>query len=89
MSHFPHLVSVRQALHAALVLQARFAQETEADPTLPLPVGMGLEAGEAVPVEGGYRGRALNLAARLCSVAEPGRCWLARRWCTWPARWTA
>ncbi len=33
----------------------------------------GLDAGEAVPTEGGYRGGALNLAARLCSVAAPGQ----------------
>ena len=43
-----------------------------ADPSLPLPVGIGLDAGEAVPVEGGYRGGALNLAARLCGQAGPG-----------------
>ena len=47
--------------------------ETVADPSLPLAVGIGLDAGEAVPVEGGYRGGALNLAARLCSLAGAGR----------------
>ena len=36
---------------------------------LPLGVGIGLDAGEAVPVEGGYRGGTLNLAARLCGLA--------------------
>ncbi len=35
-------------------------------------VGIGLDAGEAVPVEDGYRGAALNLAARLCAAAGPG-----------------
>jgi serine/threonine-protein kinase len=35
-------------------------------------VGIGLDVGEAMPVEGGYRGGALNLAARLCSQAGPG-----------------
>lgn len=35
-------------------------------------VGIGLDVGEAVSVEGGYRGGALNLAARLCSLAGPG-----------------
>ena len=35
-------------------------------------MGVGLDAGEAVPVDGGYRGGALNLAARLCSLAQPG-----------------
>ena len=33
---------------------------------------MGLDAGEAVAVEGGYRGAALNLAARLCGKAAAG-----------------
>jgi peptide/nickel transport system substrate-binding protein len=35
-------------------------------------VGIGLDAGEAVAVEGGYRGGALNLAARLCAQAKAG-----------------
>src|SRR5438128_10435135 len=65
--------SARQALRAGLDLQARVAAATEADPALPLRVGIGLDAGEAVPVEGGYRGGALNLAARLCSLGERGR----------------
>ena len=60
-------VSARQALKAAVEVQARFA-----DSGLARPVGIGLDAGEAVPVEGGYRGGALNLAARLCSRAGPG-----------------
>ncbi len=64
--------SARQAIRAATVLQRRFLEETEADPTLPLPVGIGLDAGEAVPLEHGYRGGALNLAARLCGRAGPG-----------------
>ena len=64
--------SARQAIRAALDLQARFVEETLADPSLPLPVGIGLDAGEAVAVAGGYRGGALNLAARLCGQAGPG-----------------
>src|SRR6476660_4683430 len=64
--------SARQALRAASDLQERFVAETVAGPTLPLAVGIGLDAGEAVPVAGGYRGGALNLAARLCSLAGPG-----------------
>jgi adenylate cyclase len=59
-------VLARRALRAALDLQARFAAE------LPRGAGIGLDAGEAIPVEGGYRGSALNLAARLCSQAGPG-----------------
>jgi class 3 adenylate cyclase len=64
--------SSRQAIRAAVELQERFVEETLADPALPLGVGIGLDAGEAVPVEGGYRGGALNLAARLCGQAGPG-----------------
>ena len=65
-------VSARSAIRAALALQDRFVAETLADPDLPLPVGIGLDVGEAVEVEGGYRGGALNLAARLCGAAAPG-----------------
>jgi class 3 adenylate cyclase/tetratricopeptide (TPR) repeat protein len=65
--------STRQSLWAAVALQDRFAAAEVDDPELPLPVGIGIDAGEAIPVvEGGYRGAALNLAARLCSIATPG-----------------
>ncbi|HEX8919271.1 MAG TPA: adenylate/guanylate cyclase domain-containing protein, partial [Chloroflexota bacterium] len=64
--------SARQGLWAAIDLQQRFREETMADASLPLKVGIGLDAGEAIPLEGGYRGGALNLAARLCSLAGPG-----------------
>jgi peptide/nickel transport system substrate-binding protein len=64
--------SPRQAIRSAVELQVRFVEETLADPTLPLTVGIGLDAGEAVAVEGGYRGGALNLAARLCGQARAG-----------------
>jgi hypothetical protein len=64
-------VSARRALGAAVDLQARFRRPVEGEP-LALGVGMGLDAGEALPTEGGYRGGALNLAARLCARAQPG-----------------
>lgn len=64
--------SVRQALRAAVEMQDHFMQATKANLKLPLPVGIGLDAGEAVPVEAGYRGAALNQAARLCSLARAG-----------------
>lgn len=64
--------SARQAIHAALEAQARYAAETLEDPSLPLPVGIGLDVGEAVPVDDSFRGAALNLAARLCGLAGPG-----------------
>src|SRR3954454_8706836 len=65
-------VSPRQAVRAAVDLQRRYVDETRWDPELPLPVGIGIDVGEAIPVEGGYRSGALNFAARLCSIAKPG-----------------
>jgi len=59
--------SARQALQAALAVQAAVTQRD-----LARGVGIGIDAGEAVPVGKGYRGGALNMAARLCSLAGPG-----------------
>jgi YVTN family beta-propeller protein len=61
--------SARQAIRAAVELQTRFRSS---DVGFPLGIGVGLDAGEAVPVAGGFRGGALNVAARLCSIAGPG-----------------
>jgi branched-chain amino acid transport system substrate-binding protein len=65
--------SARQALRGAIELQIRFRARIDGEPVFPLGIGIGLAAGEAVPVEGGYRGASLNLAARLCSLAGPGQ----------------
>jgi class 3 adenylate cyclase len=65
--------SAQQAVQAAQALQTRYAEETRAHPDFPVGIGIGLDVGEAVPVAGGgYRGAALNRAARLCSLAGPG-----------------
>src|SRR5262245_12292610 len=64
--------STRQALHAAVELQLTLLDEIELDPSLPLRVGIGIDAGETVKVVDGYGGGALHLAARLCSHAGPG-----------------
>ena len=60
--------SARAALRFAIALQAAVAEEA-----LARPVGVGLDAGEAVAIEGGFRGGALNRAARLCALAGPGQ----------------
>ncbi len=62
-----------QAVRAAVELQAACEEEVAADSTLPLLVGVGIDVGEAVPVEDGFRGAALNTAARLCSQAAAGQ----------------
>jgi hypothetical protein len=65
--------SARQAIRAAIDLQTQFAEETRSDPDLPLRVGIGIDSGEAIPLEDGtFRGAALNVAARLCGIARGG-----------------
>jgi adenylate cyclase len=64
--------SPRQSLRCAVSLQHRFVERTVADPQHPMAVGIGLDIGEAVNGPDGYRGGALNLAARLCSQARAG-----------------
>jgi class 3 adenylate cyclase len=65
--------SARQAIRCAIALQARFDEEAAIDHDLPLRVGIGLDSGEAVALEnGGFRGAALNVAARLCARAHGG-----------------
>jgi peptide/nickel transport system substrate-binding protein len=70
--------SARQAIRASVELQQRFVEETEMDPELPLTVGIGVDAGEAVVTAEGLRGGALNLAARLCGEAAAGECLATR-----------
>lgn len=62
--------SAREALRAAVQLQADFADEAEMNPSMP-QVGIGLNTGEAVPAGDTFIGGALNLAARLCKLAGP------------------
>ena len=64
--------SARQAVQAAGDLHERYAKYATSQPGLPSGVGVGLDVGEAVQVDDGYRGAALNRAARLCSLAAPG-----------------
>jgi class 3 adenylate cyclase len=65
--------STKEALRAALELRDRCEKETDSEPSLPLRVGIGLDAGEPIWAEGvGYIGRAVLLAKRLCSSAGPG-----------------
>ena len=64
--------SPRDAILASIRMQSRLVQEALDDPGMPLYVGVGVDAGEAVEGTDGYRGGALNLASRLCSIAGPG-----------------
>jgi WD40 repeat protein/class 3 adenylate cyclase len=70
--------STAQAVRAALEFQGTCLEETAEDPSLPLTVGIGIDVGEAIPVEDGFRGVALNTAARLCSQAVAGQVLVTR-----------
>src|SRR3954452_11622180 len=59
--------SARQALRFAVAMQVSVAAEN-----LSRPVGVGLDAGEAVAVAEDFLGGALNRASRLCSLAREG-----------------
>jgi len=65
--------SPRQALRAAIGLQRQLRASDDSTTPFPLGVGIGLDAGEAVPTDVGYHGVALNLAARLCGMSGPGQ----------------
>jgi adenylate cyclase len=56
---------------AAVRLALLLVDEVEADPGLP-PVRTGVHTGSAVGHDGDWYGRAVNVAARLCSVAAGG-----------------
>jgi YVTN family beta-propeller protein len=64
--------SPRDAVRAALDLQARCIDRTVHQPDEPLAVGVGIDVGEPAD-EGEHRSAsALNVAARLCARAAPG-----------------
>lgn len=64
----------------AAIVTARALQEAYVvgDGDAAIPVGIGIDVGEAVMVNDGYRGAALNLAARLCGVAAAGEILVTR-----------
>jgi class 3 adenylate cyclase len=65
--------SASTAVMCGLAIVDRAEQANSENPALPIRVGVGVHAGEAVPVpEGGYIGSAVNLASRVCAVAGAG-----------------
>jgi WD40 repeat protein/class 3 adenylate cyclase len=65
--------STIQAIRAAVEFQEACREAIAQDPELPLKAGVGIDSGEAIPVEDGYRGASLNMAARLCAKAAAGQ----------------
>ncbi len=60
------------AVRAGLTLVSRAADDAAEHQDEPIRVGVGIHAGESAETTEGYVGAAVNLAARICSVARPG-----------------
>jgi class 3 adenylate cyclase len=60
------------AVRAGLALVERAAADATDHPSDPIVVGVGIHAGESAETGEGYVGSAVNLAARICSVARSG-----------------
>jgi adenylate cyclase len=55
----------------AIRLALRLVEDVDSDPALP-PIRIGVHSGSAISHDGDWYGRAVNVAARLCSVAAGG-----------------
>jgi len=64
--------SVGAAVLCGLDIVRAAGEATEANPGLPIRVGVGVHAGETVETAEGLVGSAVNIAARVCSVARAG-----------------
>ncbi|MDL2335332.1 MAG: adenylate/guanylate cyclase domain-containing protein [Chloroflexota bacterium] len=63
--------SISEALSCALAVVDRSGAQ-EAGPDGPIAVGIGIHAGETLETREGYVGQPVNVAARLCALAEAG-----------------
>ena len=65
--------SVPDAVEGAIAIQKAFTAYNQEHPETPLYLRIGLSAGEPIEEHGDLFGKAVQLAARLCAHAEPGR----------------
>ncbi|HEX9786763.1 MAG TPA: nickel-binding protein [Candidatus Binatia bacterium] len=61
------------AVGSAIAIQKSFAAYNKENPDTPLYLRVGLSAGEPIEEHGDLFGKTVQLAARLCALAEPGR----------------
>jgi class 3 adenylate cyclase len=66
-------VSVPAAVECAVAIQKAFMDHNYASPDETLHLRIGLSAGEPIEEHGDFFGTAVQLAARLCDIAEPGQ----------------
>jgi class 3 adenylate cyclase/tetratricopeptide (TPR) repeat protein len=65
--------SASSAVECAVAIQKAFAKHNQEDPTRPIHVRMGINAGEPISTEGRLFGRAVHIAFRICARAQPGQ----------------
>jgi class 3 adenylate cyclase len=65
--------AVPDAVACAVAIQQAFAAYNKENPETPLYLRIGLSAGEPIEEHGDLFGKPVQLAARLCAHAEPGR----------------
>ena len=65
--------SAPDGVECAIAIQKAFAAYNQQHPETPLYLRIGLSAGEPIEEHGDLFGKAVQLAARLCAQAEPGR----------------
>jgi class 3 adenylate cyclase len=65
--------SAPDGVECAIAIQKAFAAYNQEHPETPLYLRIGLSAGEPIEEHGDLFGKAVQLAARLCAQAEPGR----------------
>jgi class 3 adenylate cyclase len=64
--------SASSAVMCGLSIVESAAAATREAPDRPMPVGVGIHAGEALETADGFIGSAVNLASRVCAAAEAG-----------------
>jgi len=70
--------SVRDAVECAITIQKAFAVHNQATPEAAMYLRIGISAGEPIEEHGDLFGTAVQLAARICAHAEPGRILVAQ-----------
>ena len=70
--------SVLDAVECAISIQKAFAAHNQANPDAAMHLRIGISAGEPIEEGGDLFGKAVQLAARICAHAEPGRILVAR-----------
>lgn len=66
-------MTVSDAIRCAIAIQRAFAAHNDANPETPMYLRIGLSAGEPVEEDNDLFGTTVNLAARTCAHAEPGK----------------